>query len=223
MSTHSQLIKHVFNRGVRKTDIFLDDNDRKRFVNLMRWYLKIDYPYSSYITRIKQAKTQGVEPKDVYDSILNQNALVMPPVKILAWVLMCNHFHLLLCENTDLGIARYIHRISSAYAAYFNRRHNYSGRLFESSYKSIVVEDENQLLYVIRYIHKNPVEVGLLDANSMDHYSWSSWLKYSYKINDGVTDSELTEKLLGDLRIVTNSTSKNDNDESPDNEFLLLE
>ena len=64
-------------------------------------------------------------------------------------------------------------RLLTSYAIYFNRRHDRSGHLFENRYKSILCEEEQYLLELVRYIHLNPVRAGLVATMSeLEQYPW---------------------------------------------------
>ena len=93
--------------------------------------------------------------------------------RILAWVLMDNHVHALLISGTP-GLPRFMRRLLTGYAVWFNRRHRRWGHLFQNRYKSIVCEEDRYLLELVRYIHLNPLRshvVGSLEA--LDRYRWS--------------------------------------------------
>jgi len=90
-----------------------------------------------------------------------------------AWALLSNHVHLLIMP-TQGTLARFMRRLLTSYAAYFNREHNRTGHLFQNRYKSIVCEEEPYLLELVRYIHLNPLRAGLVnDLSGLDSYPWS--------------------------------------------------
>jgi REP element-mobilizing transposase RayT len=90
----------------------------------------------------------------------------------LAYCLMTNHFHLLVqTPHADLAIG--MHRVNSAHANYFNRRHDHVGHLFQARYSSVLVERETHLLEACRYIVLNPVRAGLCRRPS--DWRWSSY------------------------------------------------
>jgi len=94
---------------------------------------------------------------------------------LYCYVLMPNHTHLLI--ETPLGnIAKIMLCVNTSYATYFNKRHNRVGHLFQGRYKSIIVEKENYLLQLIRYIHLNPLRAGI--AERLEEYRWSSHRTY---------------------------------------------
>ncbi|WP_432823766.1 transposase [Trichloromonas sp.] len=91
----------------------------------------------------------------------------------LAWALIPNHFHLLL-RPIHSSLASFMRRLLTGYAVSFNRRHQRVGHLFQNRYKSIVCQEDNYLLELVRYIHLNPVRAGLVpDIVGIDHYPWS--------------------------------------------------
>jgi REP element-mobilizing transposase RayT len=73
-----------------------------------------------------------------------------------AWALMPNHFHLLL-KTSLTPIATIMRRLLTGHAIYFNRRHRRWGHLFQNRYKSILCQQDNYLLELVRYIHLNPL------------------------------------------------------------------
>jgi len=94
-------------------------------------------------------------------------------LQVLAWALLPNHAHLLLRTGTR-PLARAMRSLLTGYAGAFNRRHRRTGHLFQNRYKSILVEEEPYLLELVRYIHLNPLRVGLVETlAALDRYPWS--------------------------------------------------
>ncbi len=92
--------------------------------------------------------------------------------KIYAYVLMDNHVHLLIKEDSiDIGII--MKRIGIRYAAWYNKNHDRIGHLFQDRFKSEAIIDDGQLLITLRYILQNPVKAGICKATSA--YRWSSY------------------------------------------------
>jgi putative transposase len=92
---------------------------------------------------------------------------------VYAWVLMDNHVHILFKSGKD-GISTVMRKLLTWYAQYFNRRHRRTGHLFENRYKSILCDEDNYLLALIRYIHLNPVRAKLVETlEQLDRYPWS--------------------------------------------------
>jgi putative transposase len=92
---------------------------------------------------------------------------------VYAWVLMDNHVHILFKSGKD-GISAVMRKLLTWYAQYFNRRHKRTGHLFENRYKSILCDEDNYLLALIRYIHLNPVRAKIIATpNQLNGYPWS--------------------------------------------------
>jgi REP element-mobilizing transposase RayT len=96
-------------------------------------------------------------------------------VAIHAYVLMKNHYHLLL-ETPEANLSKSMHYLNTAYTSYFNVRHSRVGHLFQGRYKAILVEKENYLLMLSRYIHLNPYRAGIV--GNLEAYTWSSYPGY---------------------------------------------
>ena len=166
---------HIYNRGVDKRDIFLDDHDYQTFLSLLKTYLsppiktdplprspfKSERPY-----RIKRRNDMNLQGE----------------IQLLAYCLMPNHFHLLIRQNTSHGIVKLMRRVCTSYATYFNTKYERSGTLFEGVYKAILITEEPYFLHLSRYIHLNPVKttkLGLLSTSqSPVNYPYSSYHWY---------------------------------------------
>lgn len=90
---------------------------------------------------------------------------------------MPNHFHMTVCEHKESGIAQYMQRVLCAYTKYFNAKYNKNGHLFQGPYKAVHIEDNNQILYLSTYIHRNPCELKNW-RNKEYNYPWSSYQDY---------------------------------------------
>jgi REP-associated tyrosine transposase len=92
---------------------------------------------------------------------------------VYAWVLMDNHVHVLF-KSGQQGISAVMRKLLTWYAQYFNRRHGRTGHLFENRYKSILCDEDNYLLALVRYIHLNPVRAKIVTTlRELDSYPWS--------------------------------------------------
>jgi len=106
-------------------------------------------------------------------------------VALHAYVLMGNHYHLM-AETRRANLSRWMHWLTTAYTVYFNRRHHRVGHLFQSRYKSIVVEAEGYCLSLSRYLHLNPVRGKVIGRGDplerrkrLRAWRWSSYRGYS--------------------------------------------
>jgi putative transposase len=98
-----------------------------------------------------------------------------PRFAIYAYCLMDNHVHLVINEGED-QISRIMKGLQVSYAYYFNKKYARIGHLFQDRFKSEVVEDDQYLLTVVRYVHHNPVKAGMV--NHPSEYRWSSYNIY---------------------------------------------
>jgi len=91
------------------------------------------------------------------------------------YVLMMNHYHLLM-ETPEKNLSKIMHHINSSYTTYINVKRKRSGHLFQGRYKSIVVDKDNYLLEVSRYLHLNPVRAKIVEKP--EDYPYSSYSAY---------------------------------------------
>jgi putative transposase len=96
-------------------------------------------------------------------------------VRIAAFCLMPNHYHLLV-QTPDANLSRFMRHVDGVYTQRFNRLHTCDGSLFRGRYKAILVEADTYLLDLVRYIHRNPLRAGLVSR--LDRYLWSSHRAY---------------------------------------------
>lgn len=143
-------------------------------------------PRAKSRTGIYHVTMRGVNKTDIFhdtedhETFLNnlQHMKETSGVEIYAYCLMTNHIHLLLKEvNEDLGIS--FRRLGAGFVGWYNRKYERVGHLFQSRYRSEVVEVDSYLLMVMRYVHQNPVKAGL--ARNVLDYPWSSIHEYKNK------------------------------------------
>jgi REP element-mobilizing transposase RayT len=176
----------VTSRGDHREKIYLDDEDRRTFVDLL-----------------------GKE-------IFQQHWLCY------AYCLMDNHYHVLI-ETPEPNLVRGMRRLNGVYTQSFNRRHGRVGHVFQGRYKAILVDKENYLLELCRYIVLNPVRAKI--ATTAEKWPWSSyratageiapakWLaadkvasffsgrRSSYRrfVADGISQGSIWEQLSGQI------------------------
>lgn len=130
---------------------------------------------------LQHVMVRGIEKRDIFldddDKALFlerlSKLLIATGTDCLAWALMSNHFHLLLRPQSS-KLSVFMRRLLTGYAVVFNLRHHRSGHLFQNRYKSIVCEEASYLLELVRYIHLNPLRVGLAETlDDLDSYQWS--------------------------------------------------
>ncbi len=176
---------HIYNRGNSKQKIFLDTEDYERFVKLL--YLC----NSEYNINFRN----DIVKKHI-DAFEFQRGKII--VHIGAWVLMPNHFHLYLSSpkqglgpNEMAYITKFMLKLCTSYAKYFNKKYNRTGKLFEDKFKSVHINNDAQAKYLFSYIHLNPVKIidpkwkeeGVKNSVSilkyLNSYRWSSFLDFA--------------------------------------------
>lgn len=161
-----QYFYHIFNRGAYKNKIFLDKKDYKVFTSILSYYL--NFPTAKHFSY----RNRTPNP---YVKVPNLN---IDSVRLVSYCLMPNHFHLLLKQlpqaTKEINISNLMRRLSIAYAMYFKYKYRHSGALFESKYKSVTVDSDEQLLYLSKYIHLNPINL----VKKLEQYPYSSYPAY---------------------------------------------
>lgn len=140
--------------------------------------LRIEYPGAFY-----HVTSRGNEQKDVFKSQRDrekfleylESATERYGAVFHAYCLMSNHYHLLL-ETPAGNLSQIMRHINGAYTTYFNIKRKRSGHLFQGRYKAILVEFDEYAMELTRYIHLNPVRVGMVTRP--EEYRWSSYKNY---------------------------------------------
>jgi len=107
------------------------------------------------------------------------------PFFLYAYVLMPNHFHLLV-EVGEVPTSRLMQALLTSYARWFNRAHGRRGHVFQGRYKAVVCDRDSYLLELVRYIHLNPVRAGLV--KSPGAWKWSGHNEYLGTARRGIID-----------------------------------
>ena len=108
---------------------------------------------------------------------------------------MPNHFHLLIKQSGDDGIQEFIRKVQNSYTKYFNIRYQRVGPLLQGPFKAVLVESDDQLLHLSRYIHLNPYVSELVD--NLELYPYSSYRSYINLSDDILCVSAEIVRLLG--------------------------
>src|SRR3989344_8589866 len=181
----SDTIYHIINRGFDQKNIFKNDSDYEKFIDTFAYYKfkDVGLRFSVYQDR------SDIDKKQITDNLMVASKL---NVKILAYCLMPNHFHFLLKQITENGIQNFISKICVSYSKYFNLKYNSRGPLFEGRFKNKVIDSENILLHVSRYIHLNPYSASLVkDFDALIQYPFSSLREYLNLVNIHICSSEI--------------------------------
>ncbi len=138
---------HLYNRGVEKRNIFLDEQDYIVFLSFLKKYLD----------------PTGSDPHPLSSEI-----------DLLSFCLMPNHFHLLAKQSTLNGITKLVRAVCTKYVMYFNKKYERVGTLFQGKYKAVLIDTDGYLLHLSRYIHLNPYPGS--DPKSYEYSSYSYYL-----------------------------------------------
>lgn len=133
---------HIYNRGNSKQDIFLEPQDYIVFQQFL-YLMNMEKRITSREIGISSYSYERDEPL----------------VSIGAYCLMPNHIHILLKQEKENGISKFMQKLSTAYAMYFNRKYKRAGGLFEGAFKSKWAGEDTYLKYLYSYIHLNPLKL----------------------------------------------------------------
>jgi len=140
--------------------------------------LRIQYPDAWYHVMNRGRRGEKIfATKEDYGSFVDllEELDEVFKVKVAAYCLMPNHYHLLV-QTPDANLSRSMRHLNGVYTQRYNKRHRCDGQLFRGRYKSIVVESDSYALELVRYIHRNPLEAGLVD--NLQKYQWSTHKTY---------------------------------------------
>ncbi len=154
---------HIYNRGVAKQKIFTAEKDYRTFL----------YFIKEYLLPIEQKDSAGSEITNARRKPISCSA----DIELLAYCLMPNHFHFLIKNTSEKGMAKFMKALSVSYSGYFNRTYQRVGPIFQGRYKAVLIETNEQLVYVSKYVHRNPKNL-LARVRPLQEYSYSSYVNY---------------------------------------------
>ncbi|MDD2657985.1 MAG: transposase [Candidatus Pacebacteria bacterium] len=222
---------HVMNHSIEGRDLFLDSQDYARFVHNLYEFNDTAPAGNVYRLFDSSGMRDFVGP-----SFRNERELL---VQIHGWVLMKDHFHLLLSELVENGISMFLRKVNVGYAKYINERYERKGTLFQARTKKILIAQEAHFLYILHYLHLNPLDYlpgaekwrirskssikNMSEAlNYLDTYRWSSYLDYSGKKNfPSILMTFLFTDALGDYNDALNAYLRDTENDGIITEFTL--
>lgn len=160
---------HIFNRSIAGFKIFNNNNDFQKFIDTIRYYQFCNRPY-----KLSDFDTLSLL---LQNKILTESDPNNKLATIISYCLMPTHFHLLLRQDQENGITKFLSDLQNSYSKHFNIKHNRKGPLWESRFRAVRVEDDEQLLHLTRYIHLNPTSANLV-TNPQD-WEYSSYKEYT--------------------------------------------
>jgi putative transposase len=144
-----QCYYHVYNHSVAELKLLFNKYGAKHFLKLFDRYLSLEPVQDEHGQYYKNFSKR---------------------LKIFAYCVMPNHYHLLIYQEDSTAIEEFMQSVGTAYAAYFNKLSKRRGAVFESRYKASEITSDEYLLHIIRYIHQNPISLGVSEQG----YEYSS-------------------------------------------------
>jgi REP element-mobilizing transposase RayT len=109
-------------------------------------------------------------------------------IRVVAYCLMPNHYHFLLRQTGDYSVSEFMQSVFNAYTKAFNKMYKRTGTLFEGPFKAIEVLKEDHLMHLCRYIHRNPLEAGLV--RDMSDWPYSNFAEWTGKRTGNLVDRD---------------------------------
>jgi len=200
-------IYHIYNRGVAKCPICYQEADYWRLLQGLCLFNDVK---SATNILWQLEKTRGRLTLGVLKNyIVTEDKKRKPLVRILAYCIMPNHYHLLVEEIQEGGISKFMKKLNQGYARYFNNKYQRVGHLWQDKFQNVLVENELYLLYLLVYINVlNPAE--LIESNWKERgvkniekvlefaekYQWSTHQEYLGKRGSLIIDKGILGKIL---------------------------
>jgi len=183
---------HLYNRGIDKRDIFKSSYDYERFMMLL------------YIANSKDQLRLDNLNNNLHKSFKEIMVLDKgePLVSIGAWCLMTNHFHILVRQEVDGGITKFMRKLGVGYSMFFNIKYQRQGSLFGGPFKSKCIKtDDNYIRQIFAYIHLNSLDIEFSgwdkDKNKYNEIEMKNFLEsYRYSSYDDYIGVDRVEKSI---------------------------
>jgi len=190
---------HIYNRGVEKRKIFQDREENEKFIKGLQ-------EYNTTIAVDVSRMQRSAKYRNVACDLQGERY-----VDVLCYNTIINHYHLLLRQVREGGITEFMHKLGIGYTGFYNKKHERTGRLFESTFKAKAVENDSYLLHITRYIHLNPLK--LIDPNwkrqgikdrlkaeeFLKNYSWSSYKFFCGEFTNNIIPHDFVDMIIGEV------------------------
>ncbi len=170
---------HIYNRGIDKRKIFFAEGDWTHFQRLL-------YICNNSGKRIRPERVKGKSLVDIQRG--------QPLVNIYAYAMMENHLHIIMSENIEGGISKFMSKLLTSYSMYMNKKYKRTGPLMCRPFRSKHIGSDEYFRWLMSYVHLNPIdqvepkwkEKGVKNnkeiSSFLNIYKYSSY--YDYFIND---------------------------------------
>lgn len=165
-------IYHVLNRGISLQPTFITKKEFQRALEVARYYQNKNQPlrYSQFLSLSNERRAQ------ILENLAKDGQYL---VEIIAYCLMPNHFHFILKQLIENGISKFMSNFTNSYTRYFNTKNKRNGPLFEGKFKAVMVETDEQLFHLSRYIHLNPYSSHVIKTLAeIELYPYSSFREF---------------------------------------------
>lgn len=153
---------HVYSKSIAEYKIFRNKKDFLRMEGLIRYY--------RFEQEIRFSDYQKIVKKD--ENFLSGNEIV----EIITYCFMPTHIHFILLQLQNNGISKFMERVLKSYAVYFNNKYKRKGPLWSGKFSNVLIETDEQLLHLTRYIHLNPVTAYIVEKP--EDWEFSSYREY---------------------------------------------
>ena len=162
---------HLYNRGVEKRTIFQDEQDYGVFLSYLKEYL---LPKDEKNLQIKLSdRRTSYQERDKIIKMMRLNNF-NNEIELLAYCLMPNHFHFFVKQHNIGAIDKFMNSLGTRYTMYFNKKYKRVGSLYQGVYKGVLVSQDNQFVYLSKYIHMQALnlqgEALQVQPSSFDDY-----------------------------------------------------
>jgi len=204
-------VYHVILKGLDNNLIFKNINDYYRGIFSIYEFNNakpVEIRKRRQARRKEKKQESSGRPTSATSIIDNRDKFV----DVLCFCFMPNHIHLLLKQIKDDGVRKFMIKVGSGYARYFNTKHQRKGYVFQNRFRSVCIEDDKHLRIIFNYIHANPIsliepgwkEKGINNpkevAKFLEEYKWSSYKDYLGQNNfQSVTERNFMSEFLGGI------------------------
>jgi len=164
---------HIYNRGVDKREIFLNEKDYLRFLKSISEYNNNSLYEQRVFIRNRNHKERGKELSSEASELSSYLSNLPKFVEIISYCLISNHYHFLLKQLVNNGISKFLHKLDLGYTHFFNKKYSRTGSLFQGTYKAIQVTDYSYLLKLLVYVNCN---YKIHNLGGAKDWVWSSYL-----------------------------------------------
>lgn len=208
---------HIYNRGVEKRKLFLDHQDYSVFLSYLKEYL-IPKDIDALMKLISDNSTSP-SGKDKARKLLRLNNF-HEEISLLSYCLMPNHFHFLIKQSSPNSIDKFMNSLATRYTMYFNRKYKRVGTLYQEVYKAVLVDTNEQLLYLTKYIHKQALALQGEALQSGQPCSYDEYI-HKRKTEWVKPDEILSYFSSSNPKLSYENFVKGEDDYSPITNFLL--